>query len=108
MTDLFDFDWTGPPEKERKFAEFDAEHPQIWHKFVYFTFQLIDAGRRQHSARDVIHRIRWDTALRADDGSGFRINDHWSPYYARKFHRQFPQYSKFFETRRVKADKEAA
>ena len=106
MTDLFD--WRGPPDKERKFAEFDAANPEIWRKFEFFTFELINAGRRQHSARDVIHRIRWDTALRADDGSGFGVNDHWSPYYARKFHRLHPQYGRFFETRRAKADQDAA
>lgn len=102
------WDWVGPADVETKFAEFDAAHPEVWEMFLHFTFMLIHHGCHRHSARDVIHRIRWETTLRADDGRGWKINDHWSPYYARKFHRAYPQHGGFFETRKAKADREAA
>ena len=84
------WDWVGPADVETKFAEFDAAHPEVWEMFLHFTFMLIHHGCHRHSARDVIHRIRWETTLRADDG------------------RAYPQHGGFFETRKAKADREAA
>jgi len=87
----------------RQFAEVEQTHPEIWHAFVKYTFQLISAGRTHHSARDVLHRIRWDTVL-SDGDAAFKINDHWSPFYARKFHQCYPEHNGFFELRTSQAD----
>ncbi len=88
-----------------KFVQFDNDNPKVWEMFVRFTFELINKGRNRHSARDVIHRIRWETALRTDD-QAFKVNDHWSPCYARKFHAAYPQYKGFFALRPSRADQE--
>lgn len=99
------------PEQERKFAEFDAANPAVWRLFVRFTFELIGRGFEHHGARDVLHRIRWETAVAEDtygegDGvtKGHKINNIWSPWYARKFHRTYPQFDGFFRLRKAKAD----
>lgn len=87
---------------EQRFQQFDAAHPQVWDVFKKFTFQLIRAGRSRYSADAVLHRIRWRTAVKTK-GDDFKINDHWSAHYARKFHAQFPMYASFFETRTRRA-----
>jgi len=88
-----------------KFDQFDNDNPKIWEMFERFTFELISKGRNRHSARDVIHRIRWETALKTDDPN-FKVNDHWSPCYARKFHKVHPRYDGFFSVRPSRADRE--
>jgi hypothetical protein len=86
------------------FRRFDRDNPDIWRLFLRFTFQLLQAGRARYSARTILHRIRWETMVREQGNAGFKINDHWSTWYARKFHAWFPHYAGFFEVRFAKAD----
>lgn len=79
-----------------RFSAIDRALPQVWLQFEALTLELIRSGRRRHSARDVLHRIRWDGSL--------RINDHWSPFYARKFLNAHPEHQGFFEFRASQAD----
>ena len=93
-----------PPAKQslrERFEAFDAEHPEVWEMFERLTFDVIRAGRSRFSAKVVFGRMRWDTALRADDGNGWKLNDHFTAYYARKFMERHPAHDGFFETRRV-------
>lgn len=99
------WDWEGPPDIERRFAEFDEQHPHVWDMFVRFAFDRMALGFHRYSSDAILHRIRWETDTAADDGSGFRLNDHYTAYYARKFRRQFPQHRKFFEIRRTRSDR---
>lgn len=79
--------------------EYDRLNPAIWDKFVDFTMVLIRSGVKHYSSDGICHRIRFDTAL---SGSGqFKINNNMTSYYARKFHRVFPMYDGFFETRQT-------
>lgn len=86
-----------------EFAKFDDNNPEIWELFVRFTFELIDAGRTRNSARGIFHRIRWESAQTSDDAL-YKLNDAWSPYYARKFHAVYPEHEGFFQLRTSRAD----
>lgn len=86
------------------FRRFDRANPEIWRLFKRFTFDKIRDGFRHYGARDVIHRIRWETAVVEKSDSGLKINNDWSPYYARKFHETFPHYDGFFRLRGSRAD----
>jgi hypothetical protein len=90
----------------RQFAEFNANHPEVWRLFVRFTVELIKRGFQHHSARAVLHRIRWETTAPTvqDDPTGFKINNDYSAYFARKFHQDFPQHDGFFRLREAHAD----
>ncbi len=80
--------------------EFHMEHPEIWRLFVRFTFQLIERGFKHNSARAVFHRIRWETDQADVDGNTtFKINDHHSPFYARRFMKIYPDMEGFFRLR---------
>lgn len=94
--DLFD-------QADRRFAEYDAENPDIWRLFVRFAFEAIRAGHQHYSADAVLHRVRWETSVAARGGD-FKCNNNWTAYYARKFHRLYPQHKGFFRLRASKAD----
>lgn len=87
---------------EREFMIFHMSRPDIYRWFDYFTQRVISRGYKHHSARDVIHRIRWELMIERTEVD-FKINDHWSPYYARMWERANPTYRGFFEKRELKA-----
>ena len=96
--------WRPSAAEERKFTAFDAANPHLWEMFVRFTFEKIGQGLQHFGARDVLHRIRWETDVAEDSEPGMKINNIWSPWYARKFHQTYPQHAGFFRTREAKAD----
>jgi hypothetical protein len=99
--------WDTPDEDDRGFAQFDQDNPEIWALFVRFTFEKIGQGFTHYGARDMLHRIRWETeVVENGSASGFKINNIWSPWYARKFHRAYPQHAGFFRNRVARADDE--
>jgi hypothetical protein len=78
-------------------------NPEIWNLFVRFTFDAINAGHRNYSADAVLHRVRWETSV-ASKGAEFKCNNNWTAFYARKFHKLYPQHKGFFRLRVSKAD----
>lgn len=91
-------------ETARRFEEVDAANPEMWRLFVYFTKVMINRGFPHYSARAVMHRVRWETAQPLEDESSYKINNNWSPYYARKFHAEYPEHHGFFRNRISRAD----
>lgn len=89
---------------ETRFGQFHGENPHVYELFKRFTFEAIRSGRERFSARTILHRIRWYTGVETNDPSGFKVNDHWSPYYARLFVREYPQHARLFEMRSATAD----
>lgn len=91
--------------KER-FKIFHKANPHVYKLFKKFARQAKEAGRDRWSARDIVHRIRWFVNIETNDPtSDFKINDHYSPYYARKLVKQDDSFDGFFEMRQLKADK---
>jgi hypothetical protein len=89
-----------------RFARVDADNPEVWDLFERFTFHMIKRNFQHYSARAVMHRVRWETATPLEDETNYKINNNWTPYYARKFHRLHPEYDGFFRNRRSRADLE--
>lgn len=85
---------------ERAFEDYHRANPQVYELFKQFTFEVIRSGRRHFSADAVLHRIRWEAAVKTTDSEGFKINNNYAAFYARKFMKDFPQYEGFFRTRR--------
>jgi len=87
-----------------KFEEWHDANPHVWGLFVRFAMEAIAVGRPKFSARDIVHRIRWHTNVELRSVDEFKINDHWSPYYARLFVRVYPEYNWLFELREAEED----
>ena len=88
-------------------AEFETFHqanPHVYRLFKRFTFDAIRAGRKRFSSDAVLHRIRWYTNIETTDEAGFKINDHWTAFYARLFMRDHPEHEGFFALRTAAAD----
>ena len=89
---------------QRDFEAFHADNPHVYQLFERFALEAVHAGRKRFSARTVLHRIRWYTSVETRDPQGFKINDHWSPFYARMFMKRHPWCGKLFELREAVAD----
>jgi len=87
-----------------RFEKFHRDHPEIYTLFKQFALELRKTGRKNHSARDIIHRIRWDLEREiGQEEEGFKINDHLSPYYARMLMEENPEeFGEFFRCREVR------
>ncbi len=82
-----------------EFERFDADNPEVWQLFCRFAREAIASGLKRFSADAIQHRIRWHVAIETRGGGGFKLNDHLTCFYARKFVRLFPEHRGFFETR---------
>lgn len=97
-------------EMRRQCIRFHREHPKVWELFVQFTFELIDRGFKHYSAQHgVFARIRWETDQADVDGrSMFKLNNNYSPFYARRFMKMYPQHNGFFRVRKQTSKDELA
>jgi len=80
------------------FLSFHKENPHVYRMFRKFALQAT-GKRKRFSARTIVEVMRWNTSIVTDDPEGFKINDHWIPYYSRMFERELPQWKGFFERR---------
>ena len=79
--------------------EYDRQNPDVWRLFVKYAMRIIRRGQGHYGAKAIFELIRYHTIVR---GTGtFKINNNYTSYYARKFHRVFPMYDGFFETRQA-------
>ena len=109
QSDLFG-DWgqfadtTRHEEMVAQLRAFDASHPEVWREFCRVTRELIARGYKRYSARGVFQIIRWETGhAKVDKRVEFKMNDHFSPFYARRFMAENPQHDGFFEKRQQKS-----
>jgi hypothetical protein len=77
----------------------DNEH--IWKAFENQALLIYQRGYRHYSARTIIEFLRHHSALQEKD-SIWKINDHITPFLARKFIAHHPHLNGFFELRGMK------
>jgi len=97
MTILFDT----KSQLQQDFEEFDRENPKMWELFKKFAFRAIRKGFKHYGAKTIFEAIRYHCNIVTSDPD-FKLNNNYTAYYARKFHRTFPEYDGFFETRRIR------
>ena len=79
---------------------FHKAHPIGWALFVKFTFERIGLGFEHYSVNAIFERIRWETDQANVDGkTSFKLNNNYRPFYARRFHRMYPEHDGFFRLR---------
>tara|TARA_R110000772_G_scaffold261087_1_gene379381 strand:- start:41 stop:331 length:291 start_codon:yes stop_codon:yes gene_type:complete len=82
---------------KENFNLFHSTHPDVYELFKKFALQA-SYKRDRYSARGIFHRIRWETMMQ-DTDEVYKIDDGWSPHYARMFMEEHSDLSNFFETR---------
>lgn len=86
-----------------KFCDYHEKNPQIWEAFKRITLETIRKGFKHYSAKGIFELIRWHTSI---GGTGdYKLQNNYTPYYARKFEDEFPQYKGFFRKRESKFDR---
>mgnify|MGYP001398883216 CR=1 FL=1 len=83
-----------------KFQAFDAAHPDVWIAFERRALTLHGQGHTNYSSRTILEWMRWHTE-HTPGGSDyqFKVNDHFPPFYARKFMQHYPDLVEFFRMR---------
>ena len=79
---------------------FHEANPDVWELFVKFTNDRIGLGFKNYGANAIIERIRWETDSGSTDSSQFKVNDHFPPFYARRFMAMYPEHKGFFRLRK--------
>jgi hypothetical protein len=89
---------------ESRFEAYVSENPQVYRMFCLFTKQLIRAGWNHLGAKMIAERVRFESYVKGNDG--YKINNSFVSYFARRFERDHPQHQGIFEFRKSKADAE--
>ena len=82
---------------------FNRKHPDVWRLFCSFTFDLIELGYKNYSAKAVFERIRWEKDTGGDGVNQFKLNNNYTAFYGRRFMRVYPEHDGFFRTREQKS-----
>lgn len=99
--DLFIGDDLSTGKYWKEFEEFHNANPDVFRMFTNYAFDAIRLNRKNFGAAMIIQRIRWYCMVETT-GSEFKVNNNYSPYYARLFELKFPHYKGFFKTRAIK------
>lgn len=87
-------------EVRRQCQVFHVEHPDVWRLFCQFALEKAELGYEHFGARAVLERIRWETSA-GGTSPDLKFNDHFVPFYARRFNRMHPELGggEFFRVR---------
>lgn len=84
---------------QESFERFHAENPHVYDLVLRYARQAKSAGRQRFSMDMIFHRMRWYTQVETNDPD-FKLNDHYTAFYARMIMRDHPdEFAEFFETR---------
>ena len=89
------------------FKEYHADNLEIYRMLRRFAYEQINAGATKYSCRLILDRIKWDIDKRDHGDTNFKIPSYASPWYARKFLADHPQYSDFFTLRKMPTAKKS-
>lgn len=89
----------------QRWKTFHAANPQVYELFQRFAVDALRMERRKRfGARVIWERLRWYTQVETN-GTDFRLNDHYPPYYARLLMLERPDdFGDFFELRDARFD----
>lgn len=87
-----------------KFWDFHEANPGVYAMFEKLAHTAIARGRTRLSARLIIERIRWEVYIEVVTEEEFKLPNAYTPFYARKFMLENPQYDGYFITNPSVAD----
>lgn len=88
----------------REWWEWLKKNKGVFLLFESIALEMIESGMRHYSSDGILHVVRYQ--LRHEISTGrYKINNNYTPCFARYFVRLYPEHSKFFELRKSKVDK---
>lgn len=100
-TDLFSYK---PAPRSPKLMPEDVP-PEVCVLFERLALKVWNTGYRHFSSDAILHRIRWEEKVEKGNRE-FKCNDHWTAPLARWFMANHPDKVGFFETRKLKAERD--
>ncbi len=98
---------------ETAFEKFHAANPQVYQMFIALAREAKNKGYKRFSAEIIFNVIRWKTILKAtstvrttEGEKAIKLDNNHKAFYSRKLMKEFPEFDKFFETRKSNADLE--
>lgn len=88
---------------ELEFERFHARNPHVYIILRDYSLRMFRKGRTRYSIRTIYHVVRWHYDIRTEQVDEFKLNDHWTPYYARMLMENESELEGFFETRELKS-----
>jgi hypothetical protein len=82
------------------FEQYDKDNPEIWGLFVHYCSEAKRRGFKLYGSKAIFEVIRFNTP--PNNGVPFKVNNNFTPDYARKMEREFPEFDGFFEKRVLK------
>lgn len=90
-----------PPHVLQRFKQFHLANPEVYEEFKRLANQMKRTGRKQYSAETIINVMRWHFEIKSTDT--FKLNNDFKPLYARLLAWECPEFSEFFEFRKVRS-----
>lgn len=87
---------------QREFEAYDREHPEVYTELVHLCNQLKSRGITKYGFSTLVHQLRWHFHVERGNAE-FKLNQNYSPYYARKLANEYEQFRDLFEFRRLRA-----
>ena len=85
---------------ETKFWAYHEANPKTYRKIVNLCREVKGAGHEHFSMDAIFHRLRWYMVVEAKTKEPFKLNDHYTSFYARLVAKQEPDLCDFFEMRK--------
>jgi hypothetical protein len=96
-----------PSDKDMlsRFWIFHRDNPHVYTSLLTMALRLRSAGRRAFAIESLFGVLRWERAIETSDDSGFKLNDHYTAFYARMLMEKNPALVGFFKLRTSAADR---
>ena len=92
-------EFTRADEIDAKAEKFHHDNPQVWKLFREAAFNRISLGFEHYSMYAAGEHARWVMDTNHNSKTEFKFNNNYRPWYARKFHNEYPEHDGFFRTR---------
>lgn len=94
------FDYFEDRTLRAKFERFHEEHPDVYRQLVRLTREWMSVGHRKLGIATLFERLRWEWHVSGlADEDGYKLNNSYRAFYARKSMAENPDLDGIFETR---------
>jgi hypothetical protein len=85
-----------------KFLDYHIKFPRVYVLFERFALEALRNGKTKIGSKAIIERIRWENYT-GSEKEEWKINNRFTPHYARLFMNLHPEHKDCFETRELKS-----
>ena len=90
---------------QERFSEYDAAHPEVYGYLIALAREVRSKGFAHYGIGALWEVMRYYFQIEKEQGSDFKLNDHFRSRYARKLMAEFPdEFGDFFEIRELRSN----